>query len=104
MGEGESPHNARIGGRVLSRIEEYVEIPLLSHRNLNRGLVTLGALGVGSGQCVFGDSLKLEMMTSWEEVTKGLSFLQMISMSLSECLVDEIKTSSWLSLEPFPVK
>ena len=81
-----------------------MEIPLLSHRTLNHGLVTLGAFGVGSGLCVFVDSLKLEMMTSWEEVTKGLSFLQMILMSLSKCLVDEIKTSSWLSLEPFPAK
>ena len=64
LGEGESPQDVRIGGRVLSRMEEYDEIPLLSHRTLNRGLETLGALGVGSGQCIIGDSLKLEMMTS----------------------------------------
>ena len=43
-GEMEMPQDARIGGRVCSRIDAYKGIPSLSHTTLYLGVLSLGAM------------------------------------------------------------
>ena len=100
----ESLRSERRGGKDSSCVEMYCWALSLSHSTLNLVLGALGAFGVAWGWCMTGTSLKEETITLCAEVTRGFSFLHIMSTSLSGCPAEQMITCSWLSLEPLPMK